>query len=93
MIIIYILEEYYYIVLFCRLEFAASQWLKLVTDAEDLFSKLINSQRVSADERNQIECWLCLKQECDECVASDEGTSLKDGGARTLDRIGTLIQL
>jgi hypothetical protein len=70
-----------------RLEFAASQWLKLVANAEDLFSKLVISKCLSQDEKDQIEHWLCLKQECEECVGSDDGTSCR-GVGRVLERIG-----
>lgn len=70
-----------------RLEFAASQWLKLVANAEDLFSKLVISKCLPQDEKDQIEHWLCLKQECEECVGSDDATSCR-GVGRVLERIG-----
>jgi costal 2 protein len=73
-----------------RLEFAASQWLKLVANAEDLFSKLVISKCLSQDEKDQIESWLCLKQECEECVGSDDATSCRAFEGRTLERIGIL---
>lgn len=82
--------------MYFRLEFAASQWLKLVANAGDLFSKLVTSKHLSQDEKDQIEHWLCLKQECEECVASDDSTSCRGFEGRILERIGmltTLIQL
>ncbi|XP_033156342.1 kinesin-like protein costa [Drosophila mauritiana] len=54
------------------LQFAASQWSKLVTNAEGLFSKLIDSKLISEVEKEQIEEWLFLKQECEECLSSTE---------------------
>jgi costal 2 protein len=71
-----------------RLEFAASQWLKLVANAEDLFSKLVVSKCLSQDEKDQVERWLCLKQECEECVGSDDTISCKGFEGRMLERIG-----
>ncbi|KAK7867428.1 hypothetical protein R5R35_003850 [Gryllus longicercus] len=74
------------------LEFAVSQWLKLVTNAENLFSKLVTSKFLSDDEKTQIERWLCLKQECEECVASDDAASLRGCNARVLERIDELTE-
>ncbi|XP_043640461.1 kinesin-like protein costa isoform X2 [Drosophila teissieri] len=54
------------------LQFAASQWSKLVTNAEGLFSKLIDSKLITEVEKEQIEEWLFLKQECEECLSSTE---------------------
>lgn len=73
-----------------RLEFAASQWLKLVANAEDLFSKLVSSAGLSRDEKDQIERWLCFKQECEECVGSDDAASCRGFEGRILERIGML---
>lgn len=66
------------------LEFAALQWLNLVTNAEQLFNKLLNSYLLADDEKEQIHRWLFLKQECEVCVASDEATSL---GGHQLEKI------
>ncbi|KAH8389918.1 hypothetical protein KR200_003948 [Drosophila serrata] len=54
------------------LQFAASQWSKLVTNAEGLFAKLMDSKLISDLEKEQIEEWLFLKQECEECLSSTE---------------------
>ncbi|XP_037948661.1 kinesin-like protein costa isoform X2 [Teleopsis dalmanni] len=54
------------------LQFAASQWFKLVSNAEGLFAKLISSNNISDLDKEQIEEWLFLKQECEECLSSSE---------------------
>ncbi|EDV35913.1 uncharacterized protein Dana_GF12234 [Drosophila ananassae] len=54
------------------LQFAASQWCKLVSNAEGLFAKLIDSKLISEDEKEQIVEWMFLKQECEECLSSTE---------------------
>lgn len=54
------------------LQFAASQWFKLVSNAEGLLSKLLSTKTLSEPEREQIEEWLFLKQECEECLSSSE---------------------
>ncbi|XP_036333543.1 kinesin-like protein costa [Rhagoletis pomonella] len=54
------------------LQFAASQWYKLVANAEGLFSKLAASNAVTELDKEQIEEWLYLKQECEECLSSAE---------------------
>ncbi|XP_068081950.1 kinesin-like protein costa [Anabrus simplex] len=74
------------------LEFAISQWLKLVINAENLFSKLVTSKCLTDDERNQIERWLCLKQECEECVGSNDIPSPRGYEARILERIDELTE-
>ncbi|XP_023717471.1 kinesin-like protein costa isoform X3 [Cryptotermes secundus] len=74
------------------LEFAASQWLKLVANAEDLLSKLVVSKCLSQDEKDQVERWLCLKQECEECVGSDDTTSCKGFEGRMLERIDEITE-
>ncbi|KAJ9587210.1 hypothetical protein L9F63_019290, partial [Diploptera punctata] len=73
------------------LEFAASQWSKLVGNAENLLKKLVISKTLSQDERDQIERWLCLKQECEECVGSDEA-SVKGFEGRALERIDEITE-
>ncbi|XP_067627997.1 kinesin-like protein costa isoform X2 [Eurosta solidaginis] len=52
------------------LQFAASQWYKLVANAEGLFAKLAASNAVTELDKAQIEEWLFLKQECEECLSS-----------------------
>ncbi|XP_064551861.1 kinesin-like protein costa [Drosophila montana] len=54
------------------LQFAASQWFKLVSNAEGLFAKLMGSNAITELEKEQIEEWLFLKQECEECLSSSE---------------------
>jgi costal 2 protein len=78
------------IYMYFRLEFAASQWMKLVANAEDLFNKLVTSECLSPDEKDQIERWLCFKQECEECVGSDDATSCRGFEGRILEKIGML---
>lgn len=54
------------------LQFAASQWLKLVSNAESLFSQLIENKTLNEQDRDRIEEWMFLKQECEECLSSSE---------------------
>lgn len=54
------------------LQFAASQWFKLVSNAEGLFGRLMGSTAITEIEKEQIEEWLFLKQECEECLSSSE---------------------
>lgn len=55
------------------LKFAASQWLKLVSNAEGLFNKLLtNNKTLNEQDRECIEEWLYLRQECEECLSSAE---------------------
>ncbi|XP_029167969.1 kinesin-like protein costa [Nylanderia fulva] len=73
-----------------RLEFAAAQWSKLVSNAEGLFTKLMTNNVLPHTEQDQIEQWLCMKQEYEECIASDETTSLQgyaENTRRSLERI------
>ncbi|KAK0098341.1 hypothetical protein PV326_009394 [Microctonus aethiopoides] len=74
-----------------RLEFAATQWSKLVSNAEGLFNKLVASNMLPHNEQDQIEQWLCMKQEYEECIgSSDESTSIPGLGEntrRSLERI------
>lgn len=73
-----------------RLEFAAAQWSKLVSNAEGLFTKLMTSNILPHTDQDQIEQWLCMKQEYEECIASDETTSLQgyaENTRRSLERI------
>ncbi|RLU21105.1 hypothetical protein DMN91_005478 [Ooceraea biroi] len=73
-----------------RLEFAAAQWSKLVSNAEGLFTKLMTSNVLPHTDQDQIEQWLCMKQEYEECIANDDNTSLQgypDNMRRSLERI------
>lgn len=57
------------------MKFAATQWLKLVSNAEGLFSKLLTSdtgKQLNEQDRECIEEWMFLKQECEECLSSGE---------------------
>lgn len=56
-----------------NLKFAASQWQKLVSNAEGVFSTLLlNSKSLHEQDRERIEEWMFLKQECEECLSSNE---------------------
>lgn len=57
-------------------KFAAEQWLKLVSNAEGLFTKLLSTNNtLNEQDRERIEEWMFLKQECEECLSSAEFTS------------------
>uniref|UniRef100_T1HK02 Kinesin motor domain-containing protein n=1 Tax=Rhodnius prolixus TaxID=13249 RepID=T1HK02_RHOPR len=68
------------------LEFAVSQWERLVSDAEGLFQKLIEKD-LPREAKIQIEQWLCLKQECSDCLVTDESTNNYEKITRSLERI------
>ncbi|NP_001177677.1 kinesin B isoform X1 [Nasonia vitripennis] len=77
-----------------RLQFAASQWSKLVFNAEGLFNKLMSNNALPANEqillKNQIEQWLCMKQEYEECIAADDSSSIHaytENTRKSLERI------
>lgn len=71
------------------LEFATSQWQRLVTNAEGLFMTLVK-QGVANDAREQIEQWLYLKQECTDCFTND-GSIIKEK-TYSLDRIDEVTE-
>ncbi|XP_055533779.1 kinesin-like protein costa [Wyeomyia smithii] len=54
------------------LYFASQQWAKLLRNAESIFNKLFSACELSQQERVQIEEWLFLKAECDECFSSTD---------------------
>uniref|UniRef100_A0A182J440 Uncharacterized protein n=1 Tax=Anopheles atroparvus TaxID=41427 RepID=A0A182J440_ANOAO len=54
------------------LYFASQQWSKLLKNAESLFSKLFSTCELNQTERSQIEEWLYLKAECDDCFSSTD---------------------
>lgn len=54
------------------MQFAESQWLKLVSNAEGLFRNLITRKMLSDQDREQIEEWMFLKAECEDCLSADE---------------------
>lgn len=48
------------------MEYEATEWVKLVTNAESLFNKLLmNNKMLNDDERECILEWMYLKQECE----------------------------
>lgn len=51
------------------LQFAANQLFKLVSNAEELFQRLVASGQLPKNEIEQISQWLTLKQECEECLS------------------------
>lgn len=51
------------------LQFAANQLFKLVSNAEELFQKLVAKGQLPKSELEQIAQWLMLKQECEECLS------------------------
>lgn len=65
-----------------NLQFATSQWVKLVSNAEGLFNKILQSKSISEADMNKVSEWLFLKAECDECLNADVGTDNKDVGAK-----------
>ncbi|XP_043486179.1 kinesin-like protein costa [Polistes fuscatus] len=73
-----------------RLQFAATQWSKLVSNAEGLFNKLMTSNILPHTEQDQIEQWLCMKQEYEECITNDDTASLHgfpENTRKSLERI------
>ncbi|XP_045494592.1 kinesin-like protein costa [Colias croceus] len=54
-----------------NLQFATTQWIKLVSNAEGLFNKILQSKSLSETDMNQVSEWLFLKAECDECLNSE----------------------
>lgn len=53
------------------LKFANTQWVKLVSNAEGLFNKLlISNKTLNEQDRECIEEWMYLKQECEDCLSS-----------------------
>ncbi|XP_063696540.1 kinesin-like protein costa [Culicoides brevitarsis] len=56
-------------------QFAMNQWMKLLQNAEGLFNRIIHTSNVEGlkpEEMQQIEEWLYLKAECDECINVNE---------------------
>ncbi|XP_039751125.1 kinesin-like protein costa [Pararge aegeria] len=65
-----------------NLQFATTQWIKLVSNAEGLFNKILQSKSLSDTDMNQVSEWLFLKAECDECLNSDMTTDNKETGTK-----------
>ncbi|XP_068632385.1 kinesin-like protein costa [Battus philenor] len=61
-----------------NLQFATAQWIKLVSNAEGLFNKILQSKSLSETDMNQVSEWLFLKAECDECLNGDIGRENKN---------------
>ncbi|KAJ8971445.1 hypothetical protein NQ314_000702 [Rhamnusium bicolor] len=68
------------------LQFAANQLLKLVSNAEELFQKLVLNGGLNKTEVEQISQWLTLKQECEECLSENSEPR------RSLERIEEEIE-
>lgn len=68
------------------LQFAANQLFKLVSNAEELFQRLITSGTLSKTEMDQVSQWLMLKQECEDCLSEDSEPH------RSLERIEEEIE-
>ncbi|XP_065566711.1 kinesin-like protein kif7 isoform X2 [Artemia franciscana] len=65
-----------------KLQFAVSQMMVLIKSAQDLLNDLSMDDLCSREYRNRAEAWLCLKQECEECLAPDLGY-----GSGSIDRL------
>ncbi|KAM3964247.1 LOW QUALITY PROTEIN: kinesin-like protein costa [Aphomia sociella] len=65
-----------------NMQFATAQWVKLVSNAEGLFNKILQSKSLSDADMNQVSEWLFLKAECDECLSGDVGTDNKEVGPK-----------
>ncbi|XP_048480736.1 kinesin-like protein costa [Plutella xylostella] len=65
-----------------NLQFATTQWIKLVSNAEGLFNKILQSKSLSEADISQVSEWLFLKAECDECLNTDIVVDNKDIGQK-----------
>lgn len=65
-----------------NLQFATTQWIKLVSNAEGLFNKILQSKSLTEADVNRMSEWLFLKAECDECLNSDMVADNKDLGQK-----------
>jgi costal 2 protein len=68
------------------LQFAANQLLKLVSNAEELFQRLVSNDILPRSEQEQISQWLMLKQECEDCLSENSEPH------RSLERIEEEIE-
>jgi costal 2 protein len=68
------------------LQFAANQLLKLVSNAEELFQRLVSNDMLPRSEQEQISQWLMLKQECEDCLSENSEPH------RSLERIEEEIE-
>ncbi|XP_058832055.1 kinesin-like protein costa [Topomyia yanbarensis] len=74
------------------LYYASQQWAKLLKNAESLFNKLFSACELSQQERSQIEEWLYLKAECDECFSSTD-ISITTGNPPTRVCLGPIEEI
>lgn len=65
-----------------NLQFATTQWIKLVSNAEGLFNRILQSKSLSEADMNQVSEWLFLKAECDECLNNDMTADNKESSAK-----------
>ncbi|CAF4952898.1 unnamed protein product [Pieris macdunnoughi] len=65
-----------------NLQFATAQWIKLVSNAEGLFNKILQSKSVSDADMSQVSEWLFLKAECDECLNNDISVDNKEANTK-----------
>ncbi|CAH2108413.1 unnamed protein product [Euphydryas editha] len=65
-----------------NLQFATTQWIKLVSNAEGLFNKILQSKSLSEADMNQVTEWLFLKAECDECLNNDMTADNKESSTK-----------
>ncbi|VVC95584.1 unnamed protein product [Leptidea sinapis] len=65
-----------------NLQFATAQWIKLVSNAEGLFNKILQSKSLTETDMNQVSEWLFLKAECDECLNNEGTVDNKEGNTK-----------
>ncbi|XP_065351913.1 kinesin-like protein costa [Cloeon dipterum] len=70
------------------IEFVMGQWRNLLTGAEELFQNLTEGKSVSNEELEQMQRWLCLKQECEEIAESQQTESLSILLQKSLNTLG-----
>jgi hypothetical protein len=73
------------------MEFVMGQWRNLLTDAEEMFQNLAEGKSISRHEVEQIQKWLCLKQECEEIAESQQTESLSKLLQKSLEALGNFI--
>jgi hypothetical protein len=76
-----------------RMEFVMGQWRNLLTDAEEMFQNLAEGKSISRHEVEQIQKWLCLKQECEEIAESQQTESLSKLLQKSLEALGKILFL
>ncbi|CAG0903398.1 unnamed protein product, partial [Darwinula stevensoni] len=73
-----------------KLQFAAQQYQQLVANAEDLLSAMSGLGNLTSEQAGQITSWLCLKAECEECIAGDIGGDEDSEVSRATKRRGEI---